>query len=162
MLGKVLEDPYYKESLEFEHEGSIDGIGLLQLKTRFLKDKKTKQIKSESIWPSFSKIEGFEIHNGETELDDTSKTSKIKPMFKKDGLGWYLHNKKGATISGTYIHGIFENDLWRNSYINQIRKSKNLPKLDKKTKSYKIKREEIINNLANEFNKHLDISSLLN
>ncbi len=162
MLGKVLEDPYYKESEEFEHEGSIDGIGLLQLKTRFLKNKKTKQIKSESIWPSFSKIEGFEIHNGETELDDISKTSSIKPMFKKDGLGWYLHNKKGATISGTYIHGIFENDSWRNSYINQIRKNKNLPKLDKKSKSYKIKREEIINNLANEFNKHLDISSLLN
>ena len=75
---------------------------------------------------------------------------------------WYKKNNNGGTITGTYIHGIFENDIWRDQYINLIRKNKNLPKLDKKTKSYKIKREEIINNLAKEFNKHLEISSLLN
>ena len=43
-----------------------------------------------------------------------------------------------------------------------IRKNKNLPALEKKTISYKIKREKILNNLANEFEKHLNISSLLN
>ena len=52
--------------------------------------------------------------------------------------------------------------IFEDYYINLIRKKKNLPRLAKKTRPYKIKRESIINNLANEFNKNLDISSLIN
>ena len=70
-------------------------------------------------------------------------------------------NNEGGTIAGTYIHGIFENDNWRNQYINLIRKNKNLPIQNQKSISYKLKRETIINNLANEFDKHLNIDSLL-
>ena len=88
--------------------------------------------------------------------------TKIKSIFKDIDLGWYKENNQGGTIAGTYIHGIFENDDWRDRYINLIRRSKNLPILDKKTRSYKIKRECIIENLANEFHKHFNISSLLN
>ena len=84
------------------------------------------------------------------------------PMFKDSELGWYKEKEDGSIIAGTYIHGIFENDEWRAQYINVIRKSKKLPTVEKKTRSYKIKRESIIDNLANEFNKHLNISSLLN
>ena len=76
-------------------------------------------------------------------------------------LGWYKENKEGGTIVGTYMHGIFENDSWRNQYLNLIRKSKNLPTKTKKSISYKIKRESIINKLANEFDKHLNITSIL-
>jgi len=36
-----------------------------------------------------------------------------------------------------------------------------IPSLNKKSISYKIKRESIINKLANEFEKHLDITSIL-
>ena len=72
-------------------------------------------------------------------------------------LGWYKENNGGGTIAGTYIHGIFENDSWRDKYINLIRKSKNLPLSNKKSISYKKKRESIINNLANEFDKHLNL-----
>ena len=84
------------------------------------------------------------------------------PIFRDAELGWYRENESGGTIAGTYLHGIFENDEWRTQYINLIRKNKNLSTLDKKTTSYKMKRESIIDNLANEFNKYLNISSLLN
>ena len=60
------------------------------------------------------------------------------------------------------MHGIFENDNWRDQYINLIRESKNLPISNTKSISYKLKRESIINNLANEFNKYLNISAVLN
>ena len=40
-------------------------------------------------------------------------------------------------------------------------KSKNLPILNKKSISYKKKRESIIDNLANEFDKHLNLTSFL-
>ena len=86
----------------------------------------------------------------------------INPIFKDLDLGWYIENKEGGTVAGTYIHGIFENDNWREQYLNLIRRSKNLPILNKKSISYKIKRDYIINNLAKEFDKHLNISKLLN
>ena len=86
---------------------------------------------------------------------------KINPIFKDLDLGWYKENKDGGTIAGTYVHGIFENDNWRDLYINLIRRRKNLPISNKKSISYKIKRESIINKLANEFDKHLNITSVL-
>ena len=161
MLGTTLEDPYFKEGSRNYSEQKIKGIGLLPLKTTFFKNKLTRQIKAESIWPCQSKINGFEIHNGQTEFDKTQTLSKINPIFKDLNLGWYKENNAGGTIAGTYIHGIFENDSWRDQYINLIRKSKNLPILNKKSISYKKKRESIINNLANEFDKHLNLKSFL-
>ena len=162
MLGTILEDPFSKEGSKINLEKSINGIGLLPLKTTFLQKKITRQINSESIWPHVTEINGFEIHNGVTELDSNQDTLKVKPIFKDLDLGWYKENIKGGTIAGTYIHGIFENDNWRDNYLNLIRRKKNLPILSKKTISYKIKRESIIDNLAYEFNKHFIISSLLN
>ena len=94
-------------------------------------------------------------------MDNSQNSLKINPIFKDLNLGWYKENKEGGTIAGTYIHGIFENDNWRDHYINLIRKSKNLPTLNTKSTSYKKKRESIINNLANEFNKHLNLKSFL-
>ncbi len=162
MLGTILEDPFFKEGSKVNLVQSINGIGLLPLKTTFLQKKITRQINSESIWPNLSEIKGFEIHNGITELDSSQDTFKIKPIFKDLDLGWYKENIQGGTIAGTYIHGIFENDDWRDHYLNLIRKGKNLPLLDKRTRSYKMKREKIIDNLANEFKKHFNFSSLLN
>ena len=161
MLGGILEDPFLKEGSKTNLNKSIKGLGLLPLKTTFFKNKRTKQINSKSIWPDLTEINGFEIHNGTTELDASQDTSKIKPIFKDLDLGWYKVNSFGGSTAGTYIHGIFENDEWRDQYINLIRRSRNLPLLDKKTKSYKIKRESIIENLAFEFNKHFDMSSIL-
>ena len=161
MLGTTLEDPYFKEGSNNYSEQKIKGIGLLPLKTTFSKKKLTRQINSESLWPCVSKINGFEIHNGQTELDKLQGSPKIKTIFKDLDLGWYIENKEGGTIAGTYIHGIFENDEWRDQYINLIRKRKKLPLLKKKTISYKIKRELIIEKLSNEFEKHLNLTSLL-
>ena len=130
------------------------------MKTTFLKNKITRQIQTESIWPCPSKINGFEIHNGVTELIKNQK--ELKSIFKNLKLGWYKKNDKGGTIAGSYIHGIFENDCWREQYLNLIRKNRKLPNLTKRTNSYKIKREKILDNLAKEFKNHLNISSILN
>ena len=162
MLGTTLEDPYFKEGSKNHSEQKINGIGLLPLKTTFFEKKLTRQINSESIWPCHSKINGFEIHNGQTELEDIKSELKIKTIFKDLDLGWYKEINGGGTVAGTYIHGIFENDSWRDQYINLIRKSKKLPILNKKSISYKKKRESIINNLANEFDKHLNLTSFFN
>ena len=116
----------------------------------------------EANWPCDTNIEGFEIHNGITEVIKTMEVKKLKDIFKQNKLGWYLDKNEKGSFAGSYVHGIFDNDKWRVAYLNLIRDKKGMQKLDKKTKPYKIKREAIINNLASQFKKHINITSLLN
>ncbi len=161
MLGEYLEDPYSKEGVDFSQRKLIKGIGLLPLKTIFKKTKITKRILCNAIWPCSTKIEGFELHNGFTEIINRNKIEKLKNIFTQNNLGWYLKNKERGSIAGIYVHGIFDNDLWRINYLNLIKDKKGITKIDKNYKPYKIKREAIINNLATQFKKHINITSLL-
>tara|TARA_B100001121_G_scaffold54803_1_gene48304 strand:+ start:370 stop:1899 length:1530 start_codon:yes stop_codon:yes gene_type:complete len=161
MLGESLEDPYLKEGSKTILKNGINGIGILPLRTTFNKNKQTKQISCKSLWPCESNIDGFEIHNGKSHFIDQKKGIKLTPLFNDDNLGWYFENDNGGTTVGTYIHGILENDLWRESYINLIRTKKGLPILDKQEKNYKIKRDLIIENLALQFNKYINLSLFL-
>ena len=161
MLGETLEDPYFKEGGKINLINHITGIGLLPLKTIFDRFKQTRQVSSKSLWPCKTTINGFEIHNGKTYINSQYENAKIMPLFEDDNLGWYSENEKGGLTIGTYIHGIFDNDLWRESYINFIRDKKGLPILDKKFNGYKIKRDSIIENLAIEFNRYINISEFL-
>ena len=162
MLGKYLEDPYSKEGADDMRKEKIKGIGLLPLKTVFIKNKRTNQISCNSEWPCESMIEGFEIHNGVTNLIKNLDNQKVLPLYDKKGLGWYIQNSTKATVAGTYIHGIFENDNWRNSYLNMIRDQKGLPELDNISKNYKIKQDGIIDKLTNQFINHINFSPILN
>ena len=162
MLGEYLEDPHSKEGSESFDKKSIKGIGILPIKTVFKKTKITKRIICDATWPVNTKIEGFEIHNGVTQIIKEKGEEKLKNIFKQNQLGWYVDDNKNGSIAGSYVHGIFDNDQWRINYLNLIRDKKGIQKLDKKCKPYKIKREAIINNLANQFKKHINISSLLN
>ena len=162
ILGEYLEDPFLKEGSTRKESESSRGLGLMPLITKFNKLKKSNQLKCESLWPCQVNMEGFEIHNGITYLIKKNNSEEIKSLFKEKDLGWYIDKGKNGTITGTYIHGILENDEWRHSYLNMIRDQKNLPKLDKELKTYKMKRDKIIDYLANQFEKHIEISLLLN
>ena len=133
----------------------------MPLKTIFNESKQTRQVNSKSLWPCETNINGFEIHNGKSNLISKNKDPKIKPLFEDYNLGWYFENNKGGSTAGTYIHGIFENDIWRKSYINLIRNKKGLPILDNQINNYKIKRDSIIENLAIHFNKYINLSEIL-
>jgi adenosylcobyric acid synthase len=101
---------------------SIPGLGLLDLETRFDRyEKRTVQvektvtgdgpilgpIKGETVW-------GYEIHMGMT-------TSRDPPAFGDDGAV----GGDGLVI-GTYLHGIFQNQNFRNSFLNYLYARKNL------------------------------------
>tara|TARA_Y100001978_G_scaffold47202_1_gene42223 strand:+ start:554 stop:1207 length:654 start_codon:yes stop_codon:yes gene_type:complete len=161
MLGEKLEDPFSNQGIVNHKIKSIKGIGLLPLSTKFKKRKKTRQVTCNALWPCQTIINGFEIHNGISEII-CEKSHKILSIAKEENIGWYYKKVKRGTIVGTYLHGIFENDIWMTSYINLIRREKGLPKLDKINKNYKIKRESIIINLALHFSKYVNISILIN
>ena len=68
MLGESLEDPHLKEGSNEFHKKEINGIGILPLRTIFNKRKQTKQVSCKSLWPCEATIDGFEIHNGESDI----------------------------------------------------------------------------------------------
>ena len=162
MLGEYLEDPYGKEGLDPSQKGLITGLGLLPLKTIFKKTKITKRLICNATWPIETEVEGFELHNGITEIIKSEREEKLNNIFKQNKLGWYIDQNDKGSIAGIYVHGIFDNDLWRYNYLNLIRDKKGIKILDKNYIPYKIKREAIIDNLANQFKKYINITSLIN
>ena len=161
MMGQELVD-------QFNSEGKIkriEGLGLLPVKTNFLPDKTTQQVKAEihSKLPLLKglnrvTISGYEIHMGKTNYIGNNKSVfTIRKRSEKD-----VNIKDGAfneerNCFGTYIHGLFNNDKFRRQLLNNIRESKGLKKLTVKQSSYHRIMEEEFDRLANIISKNLDL-----
>jgi adenosylcobyric acid synthase len=72
-------------------------------------------------------LSGYEIHTGETVL-----LGDEKPLFKISKRGFTQTDINDGVVSkegmvwGTYIHGIFDNNSFRESFINFLRRKKGL------------------------------------
>jgi adenosylcobyric acid synthase len=97
MLGRRLEDP---DGVD----GSADGLGLLQVRTRFHRKKTTRETRArfaslDGHWRSLSGavLHGYEIRHGET--------SAAGPVLEAlpDGLGYVA-----GRVLGIAVHGVFE------------------------------------------------------
>jgi len=129
MLGNELHDPDSTES-SIEH---ISGLGLLDIKTTFNREKITNQVRAvvagqgEFLAGFRGQLAGYEIHMGQSELGDGTKAAFIiqnrsgREMHVPDGA-----EGNGGTVWGTYIHGIFDNDAFRRHLINVLRRRKGL------------------------------------
>jgi len=101
---------------------SIPGLGLLDLETRFDRyEKRTVQVEKTVTGDGpilgpikGEKIRGYEIHMGMT-------TSQDPPAFGDDGAV----GGEGLVI-GTYLHGIFHNQNFRDAFLDHLYRKKNL------------------------------------
>ena len=126
MLGRELVDP---EGVESAVETAV-GLGLLDLATRFEREKKTVQVRAVDI-EGRHEIIGYEIHMGRTNGPDAarpvfeiveemgSNTERFDGAKSEDGLVW-----------GTYIHGVFDAPLFRREFLNALRKRRGWKPLD--------------------------------
>ncbi|MFH1904210.1 MAG: cobyric acid synthase [bacterium] len=124
MLGKEIIDPDHIET----KKTNIKGIGLLDITTTIKKEKQTHQIKAYDNLFSSGVIHGYEIHMGQTRLGNTTKP--IFEIFKRSGKRVNIKDgtkSREGRVWGTYIHGIFDNNNFRAAFLNNIRKSKQLP-----------------------------------
>ncbi len=125
MLGNLIEDRNGVESAPCKAEG----LNLLDLKTSYQGSKITRNVTVKfSANSSFScfkdlEVQGYEIHNG------VSRSSR-KCCFQANEDDHVLGLGKD-NIFGTYIHGIFDNDKFRRTYLNLIRTSKGLNAIEK-------------------------------
>lgn len=133
MLGRRILDPYGIESRQKE----IQGLGILPMVTTLGAKKTLSQVEAIEIKTKLM-VTGYEIHHGKT-----IGLSRYTPMFKiKERLD-------GATLDngrawGTYLHGVFDNNIFRRSFLNNIRCSIGFESLPIQKDTY---------NLENEFDK---------
>ncbi len=158
MLGVSLFDPNSLESSSTT-DSLLKGLSLIPLKTTFSRNKLLKQRTSKSLWPSISTVTGFELHHGLSTFNSTNKN--VKPIFEDPQLGLYHEKSNGSFIGGTYLHGIFDNGLWRRSWLNKIRRKKGLPLLSSTNLNFSRQRDDLINLLADVFDHHVDFSPLV-
>ncbi len=100
MLGRTVEDDGVEDRV-----GTLPGLGLLPVETRFAAyEKTTRQSErtAQPVGPILSRmgtVEGYEIHMGESVRD-----SGTSPAFGDDGA-----TSDDGLVIGTYLHGLFQN-----------------------------------------------------
>ncbi|MFE8698874.1 cobyric acid synthase [Cytobacillus sp. FJAT-53684] len=123
MLGQLLID---REGFDTGicHTEEI-GLGLIPGTTTFLREKVTVRVEG-SLHPrtgSQKPVSGYEIHLGETALDEGRESSFLL-LNNGDEEGYF---GEGGKIIGTYLHHLFHNDEWRSEWLNGLRQTRGLP-----------------------------------
>lgn len=111
MLGKFIHDSGIEGS---EGECTVRGLGLLDATTHFGEyEKSTRRVRKAvnrhgPFGDAGDTVEGYEIHMGET-------VSASLPLFSGEGSA-------GELVFGSYLHGLFENEKVRDSFLSYLYK----------------------------------------
>ena len=160
MLGQKILDPDKVETTETE----TAGLGLLDVVTEFGPEKSTRQVKARVIadlgllvGTKGQEIAGYEIHMGQTRSEEKANAFQIieTPQGVTDYTNGVL-NPRG-TVLGTYIHGLFHNDDFRQTFLNNLRRYWGLPENAENVISAK---EEQYDKLADLVRHSLDIPEI--
>jgi adenosylcobyric acid synthase len=164
MLGLSIEDP---EGLE-SPEPSVDGLGLLAIRTRFRRDKLTAQIQARPLGACFlteglaasAELGGYEIHMGTVEPAGAERA----PTFRIVTRNAAASNADDGAVSpdgrvvGTMIHGLFENDRLRAAMLLALRRGRGLPEPVTAPRAHDKQAE--YDRLAAAFREHVDLPLL--
>ncbi|MEM7081109.1 MAG: cobyric acid synthase [Pseudomonadota bacterium] len=109
LLGNRIHDPAGVDG----PPGSADGLGLLNVETTMTPEKNVQQVTG-ACQQSRAPINGYEIHVGDTHGPDCDR-----PLFQIhshfDGA-----TSKDGRIAGTYVHGMFTNDQYREYWLKNV------------------------------------------
>jgi adenosylcobyric acid synthase len=151
MLGEQVSDPLGIESAA----GETGGLGLLAMTTELQQHKDLKRVSGEyKLAGKTGKLSGYEIHCGH------SKGEALNQPFcflQEQNNHRYSDGaiSNDQQIVGTYLHGLFENKTLTESILSWA-SGEQISGLD-----WQAVRESELDRLADTFEQHLDISSLL-
>lgn len=159
MLGRRIYDPFCVENSEKE----VNGLRLLNIETTFNATKTTCRVEAEVLrnvecrvrsaeWKIGDILKGYEIHMGTSTGDiGLFQLRRVSPDSElvKDG-------SMNGNCWGTYLHGIFENDSFRQGIINQVRIAKGLLPLDSPV-NYSEFQEKALDRLAAMVRDNIDM-----
>jgi len=147
MLGKMLSDPHGAEG----KPQTAQGLALLDVETVFATQKIT------SNWQGYFSLTtdnrqlttGYEIHLGKTTGVDCAK-----PLFiSENGTNEGTISADGL-VMGSYIHGVFASDDFRNEFLASLG-------ADKNNYNYHAQIDHILNDWADILEQSIDIEKLL-
>jgi adenosylcobyric acid synthase len=102
-----------------ENTGESTGLGLLDLHTVFAP---TKTVRLNQAWhqDSASEVHGYEIHHGQS--------TGNSPVWLRDHQDQALgFGDITGSVWGTYLHGIWDNNLFRHHWLEHLRRRRGLP-----------------------------------
>ena len=161
ILGKKILDP---NGIEDSEKGEYDGLGLLDVITKFEKyDKVTKRVKATIIGkgPLLSKgkdrsIQGYEIHMGK------SKIGRDAPLFQISSHGISHYDgavSKDGLVFGSYIHGMFDEKTIREGLISYLARKRKI-KPQRVTRNIADVWDQSLNLLSSKVKRHLDTEKI--
>ncbi len=178
MLGLRVDDPLGLESSLGSGPGSgqksVDGFGLLPLATTLERDKTLTRVSAACLRTGLT-LSGYEIHHGRTEtveLADTDGTTgatgadrpRAVPLAQDASgriLSFGLQDQCGGLpdalprIWGTYLHGVFDEDLFRRAFLDGLRRVRGLAPLVEPQTRFGL--EPALERLAGVLRQHLDM-----
>lgn len=156
ILGQMIADP---EGIEGQ-AGRYQGLGLLPIKTVITGQKIARQRQVSSNYPQMGlPVIGFEIHQGRSRIEIPATDSQnFHTLFDDANLGLV---DNCLSVWGTYLHGIFDNGPWRRAWLNRLRQQRGLKSLPTGVANYREQREHILDSLATEVERHLDLTPFL-
>jgi len=139
MLGLSIDDPEGVESAG--QARNTQGLGLLGVKTVMRGEKTVRRVTGHTgLWGGCS-FSGYEIHMGETE----TAAGADDPIMA------------AGKVFGTYIHGLFDDDAFRHSFIDYARRTCGLEPAHRRV-CVAAEREGRINRWASHLLQSLDIN----
>jgi adenosylcobyric acid synthase len=154
MMGRVLADP---EGVEGQ-EGRFPGLKLLPMKTVIAGQKIARQRQVTSHYPQDGlPVSGYEMHQGRSRVIEEEADGALA-LFDDPNLGMV---DPTMAVWGTYLHGIFDNGPWRRSWLNRLRQQRGLQALPTGIANYREQREQMLDQLAEAIEPHLNLKPLL-
>ncbi len=158
ILGQTIEDACGVESIE----SKINGLGLLEVKTQMAIEKTTRQASGKVITTFFDlpimaqTLTGYEIHMGETTFEHTN----VKPFMLTDKGTHDGAISESGTVMGTYYHGLFDNDAFRNALLDHLRCRKGITGAVEHI-SFEALKDREYDRLAKHVEANLDMEAIL-
>lgn len=142
MLGRTIADP---EGIE-GHPGQVDGLGLLDVETVMVGDKKVELRKATTLDTGVP-VTGYEIHIGRTDGPDCTR-AWLEVEGRPEGAA-----SSSGRIRGSYLHGLFSSDAFRAQYLGALGHASGI--------AFEDGVEETIEALADHLERYMDLDLLL-
>jgi adenosylcobyric acid synthase len=154
ILGRTLRDP---DGVEAEPGAQAAGLNLLPLETVFVGNKRTVQVQAtlHSHAGPFAALQGTPIHGYEIHMGRSYALDPALPHLCYIGLADQGHGdgllSPSGQIWGTYLHGLFDNDVLRHTWLRT---------LGWQGQGQSFNRHLAYNRLADHVRAHLDMAAL--
>ena len=144
MLGRQINDP---DGLDGP-AGRTEGLGFLNVNTEMLPEKTLRKVTATHVKSKLA-VSGYEIHLGKTTGEDCKQ-----PFAYLDKEPEGACSKDGR-ISGSYLHGLFSSDDFRNAFLENLGISSD------GVLKYEKNLDDVLDELAQHIEDQLDVDALL-